>query len=803
MFDDRYMASAGTSSKAHLNGNPHFSDPARERNSQFDRNLMLIAMLEIRMSLDKDSLADVEYSTLDLYDTICGSGVGGHRVPVHSSDYETYDFDRGYEIDKFAPVVMYGSLETIRSAHMQSLQTCDSSFAPEDVAHYVFCNLADHRSRNVPKHYLKLDAQQREYYSPFVMHRDRLCNANVEISIEDALARPPEFTDGLKDTPVRDKRFIDHYVAPAWSRGEENIHARLKQLSLKSWVYITSSANASVRPGMHRLLELPVFGSQGCSKLPGVDCSGPEQAANILKPGPVEVVNYEKTATFTRGRLLMRTLRCSQLVILFTGQACLAAPYSGHPTCYEGSLPLVSRPVYYSSRMWLRNLIAPPPSPPPFSPSPPPPSPSPPCPSPPPSPPYVQPQSELMATIRKAEEAACTSVYYLTTATRCDRLAVALTRSVLYDAISPPSSPPAEPTVESPPPPTPPPSPEIPTGMANSPVAAVRMSTYRVPTSQSGGTAELYADGYYMIPSDRSAMIGSLPTASQTALASCTPWQSAAPLPCVSGVVQSNCVSGTRHCDSEASNSLSPELELKLSGTPGSRRNRLWGLEIMLPSNQELASLFFESVESTGGAGYTVKVYKPDGSPVTCASQSEQTDSAGLRSDRKVQHICASGGASDADLYSLADAERILITLTGVYRQIWLKSVTVLEISLADDEPLGKTRNLPPRPPTRNLPPRPPRPPPLPILPPTPPASPSHACTFYTQKFYGSMTVLMLEPCGYDKTTCCASAHEHEAQGYEIDDAGCCKLFTGGVGLPVNNIHRLGYMSTRAGTGLV
>lgn len=792
MFDDRHMASAGTASTAHsnANGNPHFSDPAFD--SRFDRNLLLYAMLEIRMSLDKDSLADVEYSTLSLYDTICGSGVGGHRVPVNALDYETYDFEAGYEIHKFAPVVMYGSLETIRSAHMQSLQSCDQAFAPEDVAQHVFCTMADRRSRNLAKHYLKLDTLQREYYSPFVMHRDRLCNADVEISIEDALARPPQFTDNLYDTPIRNKFFLDYYVAPAWNRGEENIHSRLFELSLKSWVYITSSSDPSVRPGMHRLLELPVFGSQGCSALPGVDCSGPGVGPLILKPGPAEVASYERKArsldAFTRGRLLMRTLRCSQMVIDFTGEPCVAAPYSSEPNCYQGSLPIVSRPVYYSSKQWLRNLIAPPPSPPPFSPSPPPPSPSPPCPHPPPSPPLPRSQFQLMATIREVEESACTSVYFLTTSTRCNRLAVALTRSVLYEPIDPPSPPPAEPTVLSPPPPMPPPSPAIPSVMANSPVAAVRMSTYRVPKAKNHSTAELYADGYYMVPSDHSAMMTSLPTASQTALASCTPWQSAAPLPCVSGALQSNCVSGTRHCDSEASNLLNPKLELKLSGTPGSRRNRLWGLKITLPSNEELAGLFFESArDAPRGSGYTVKVYNPDGSPLPCASQSEQTDSAGLRSDREVQHICASGGASDADLYSLADAERVLITLTGAYRQIWFKSVTVMEISLADAE----------------LPPRPPRPPPLPMLPPTPPASPSYSCTFNTQQFYGSMTVLMLEPCGYNQATCCASAHEHGAQGYEVDDAGCCKLFTGAVGSLVANSLRLGYMSTRAGTGLV
>jgi hypothetical protein len=127
-FDDRKLASAGTASKAFMSGNPHYSDRAFD--AAFDRNLLLYAMLEIRMSLDKDSLSRIEYSTLDLYDMICGSGVGGYRVPLNDQHHDTYEFELGYEIEKFAPVVMYGSLETIRSAYMQDLQSCDSDFAP-------------------------------------------------------------------------------------------------------------------------------------------------------------------------------------------------------------------------------------------------------------------------------------------------------------------------------------------------------------------------------------------------------------------------------------------------------------------------------------------------------------------------------------------------------------------------------------------------------------------------------------------------------------------------------------------------
>ena len=45
--------------------------------------------------------------------------------------------------------------------------------------------------------YLRLDNLQRSHFSPFKLQRDRLCSANWDISIEDTLARPPQFTRPL------------------------------------------------------------------------------------------------------------------------------------------------------------------------------------------------------------------------------------------------------------------------------------------------------------------------------------------------------------------------------------------------------------------------------------------------------------------------------------------------------------------------------------------------------------------------------------------------------------------------------
>eukprot|EP00966_Prymnesium_polylepis_P053408 1234935-Prymnesium_polylepis.1 len=60
-----------------------------------------------------------------------------------------------------------------------------------------------------------------------------------------------------------------------------------------------------------------------------------------------------------------------------------------------------------------------------------PPSTPPPSPLSPPSPPFVESQSALMRRVRAFEEAACTSVYFLSTADRCNRLAIHLSEKVL------------------------------------------------------------------------------------------------------------------------------------------------------------------------------------------------------------------------------------------------------------------------------------------------------------------------------------------------------------------------------------
>ncbi|MBT97229.1 MAG: hypothetical protein CL902_01195 [Dehalococcoidia bacterium] len=238
-------------------------------------------------------------------------------------------------------------------------------------------------------------------------------------------------------------------------------------------------------------------------------------------------------------------------------------------------------------------------------------------------------------------------------------------------------------------------------------------------------------------------------------------------------------------------------MDIVLASTPASRGNRLWGLRIRLPDNEELASLFFKSAEPTGGKGYEVSVQKSDGSPVACQSQAAQTEASSPTSDRALLHMCASARASDAELYALGDALRVRISLPGSYRQLWIREIEIKEMSLS------------PR--YGELPPRPPYPPPLPALQNPDTAPQGHECAFSKHYFFRSIStsdsLVSREPCQLTQQQCCDIAHDNaermDIDAFEIDDAGCCLLISTESSILTHYTGRWGYLSDRAGTGVL
>lgn len=396
---------------------------------QFDRNLLLTATLEVFLSLEHEHRAGLPFSTAGVWDLMCGTDVAGYRVPVHAWQYETYD-TRRVEVDSFAPIVAYGSLDTLQSALAAIGDECPANFASRDLAQAMFCG-------RLASSQLALDARERAKASPFATLRDRMCNPAEEYSIEEAVARPPAFSSSLFDTSRNSKLFLKDMVVPAAHRGEEDV-SKTGLKSLRAWVYVTSSADPRVPAGMHRLLDIPVFSAAKCAQLPDAACSA---GGKRINSGTLASFAAASDSHVT-GRVALASKRCNRAVEEATGLTCERAPFAQVAGCSAEDLDLVERPEFYASVHWLRLLATPPPAPPPRPAKPPPPSLPPPAPLLPPPPPLELSTQSLKQTVLAFEEELCYTVYTLSSQTRCDRFAAQLSRRVFHKQSHPPALPP-------------------------------------------------------------------------------------------------------------------------------------------------------------------------------------------------------------------------------------------------------------------------------------------------------------------------------------------------------------------------
>ena len=783
-----YMAentSPGRKSQGYLSG---WEKQATSHTSLYDRNLLLYAMLEIMLSMGggetPHGLTELPFSTLRMHDRVCGggsdnqlystgSGPAGWRVATHDVASPTYDVS--VDANAFAPVVAMGSLETLQSMRESAIGSCVPGFNNEDPVDWLVCDVGDEA--------LRQDLHVRASQSPFVMQQSVWCNADVTYSIESAVGNPFFFTEDLYDTSLRDRFYIDDMRVPAQMRGEEKIDDAYKIKSLMSWVYVTSSGDpgpegrGGVRAGMHRLLDLPVFRSTPCSSIPNVKC-GPSSDAFLNSHLPLidHASDVAGHAVFKTGREAFPKHRCSSRVKSMTGISCYENVYASvggaSSTCTQSSLALRSEPTAYGAAHFVNRLMvvpSPSPPPPPPDPSPPPPPPSP---RPPPSPPAFVAQTEIMRQVREFEEQMCTSVYYMSQAARCERLAVQLTGRIYYHKTSPPLSPPVKP--EPPPPPPPPPLPQLPEGLIERRADEALLSTNRLPEEKAGYVVN---DGFYA--SDQSTLIASLAT---TAVDQRACVAGAPPLYCASGSRVERCVSAGRHCDTPDANSRDPWIELRWHPVPG---RYLWGVRVELPPTAQLAQLIV--------GGKELRLYGDRGQTIPCVEGDDEIYDVPQHNVLTI--LCPESEPSESNLHALGGAQRLRLTLKGEFRQIWFASIELIERSYLE---AGVSKRSPPPP-----------------LPPAHPPSPPEAqplvasCNFAPNAYVPSGTVVetRLEPCGFTSQQCCdelrASAGAFAI--YEIDDAGCCSLHTVSVNNPVTMLStdaaRTGHWTTESGTG--
>jgi len=863
-FTKDSSTSPGRLSEAYLAGmeNQHST-----HSGKWDRNLMVAAMLEIKLSMTGHAIDKINFDSLGLWDRICGgapniaisskdhtgAGPAGYRVPTspqYDPNLDTYNMNTGGDdvpVTDFSPLVAYGSLESLRSMRMGILASCPEGFLPSDGLAYQYCQNE--------QHYLAGEMLRRAEYAPFLLQRDIWCDPHKHVSIEQSVGNPEYFDEDLYDTEVKDRFRLDNLVVNAFLRGEEDIADKTwVKRSLYSWVYVTSSADRNVRAGMYRLIDLPVFREQSCSTLPNVQCSAGTAFTEIENPAPagaspailqifrernfyyrtvrtdeitrinsdLPLVDGLGTATSWRiGREALPMYRCSQMLTTYLGtDPCEHTPYQtpSRAQCSTFDLTLQSRPTMYGSKHWLLRLAPlPSPSPPPPPPNPRPP-PGPPSPNPPPAPPYRYSQNEVMAAIRGAEERMCTSVYYLSQTTRCERLAIELTQRWLMEFYSPPSIPPLS-AISPSPPPSPPPSPYMPAWMRPVTVTGAILSTFRIPVALPVGI-ELDTFGYYT--TDLAAIKTALSTTDQLHRACVV----GSPLGCQTASFTELCLNGGRRCGTSTENAENPYVETRFKLTDS---YYLWGIKVKLPRNTQLAERFIGTK--------TIEVWGIRDEPLPCAEGGDEV--VGVPENYELTIVCHLPTATDAQLYAMSGAYRVRMTLTGTFRQVWLEGVEPLERPLSE----AGVRTAPSPPP------------PLPHHPPSapcadtgdyagvcsravsdggcdctvgtiigdncrasceccaspPPPSPP-PCTFFANTWVDSTVSVRRthEPCGITKEACCAHKQEHEAEGagaFEIDDAGCCSLLYFDAGVALTDVtvgadtDRQGAYATRSGTG--
>lgn len=387
-----------------------------------------------------------------------------------------------------------------------------------------------------------------------------------------------------------------------------------------------------------------------------------------------------------------------------------------------------------------------------------------------------------MSFIRKAEERVCTSVYFLSQTTRCERLALDLTQRWLVEFTSPPNPPPILGTSPSPPP-TPPPSPSLPSGFSHVTNSSLtlsyvtttkaHLSTLRMPVQLPSGTP---LDNFGFYTNSVSDLQTTLATTSADQRA-CVP---EAPLTCVSGGLEEQCLNGRRRCQTESINLENPFVEIIFKITKGSY---LWGLEVTLPRNTQLSEKFVGQKK--------VEVFGTRDEPLPCGEGDREV--VGIPSDYKIVIVCHPAVATDGQIHALASAYRVKLTLPGTPRQVWLDRFRAMERPLSEAVDVAAPSPPPPRPST-------------------PPAPPSFvggaACTFYRQNWVDTADIAKYvhEQCGLTVQHCCDKKNEMSAAAFHIDDAGCCDLlfFTGErtlANVTVIEESRSGAWGTNAGTG--
>ena len=829
-FDD--PSHAGRGKLAPESANDAWSSP--EYDSDFDRNLLLYTTLEVAIALE---IPDSAFSVAKVWARMCDHG--SYLVPTRTDHHpRAYERPERAEVETFLPIVAYGSLNLLRST-MWAGGGDNPSLFPEDLVRHVVRSEA-------AGDWLQAEASDRFKYAPSVMQR-RYCDSEIQdVEISSCLGPPDPAPSFLFDIYRNDRIIsgvktvsdLEDGKAPTPEEGgvwmyanvqhqkAEVISETYKQFNLYSKVYVTSSDDPDIPPGIHDLLDLAVFADEPSCRttayakcrtsdfnreetytyrgLYGMPVTSTRRKGDwffTLMPAP----DYVPSGFATGVEIFTRSRYHSQLEP-FAGAVQEHRPvYNGIAGCQDvvkGNRYMQYLGTEDENELSVGELLnrlhhpTPPPPTPPTPPSPPPSAP-PPLP-PPPSAPRQYLRDELREFVFEAEKSFCTQVYWRTVDERCDELAVALTQRYHVNELPPPLLPP-QPPVGSPPP-LPPPQPPLDGTLVEVQLAGALLSTLRVPEAHSTeATTALVYDGKFFA-SGTSFDAQAVADLDPNQRARCIHGAPAAALPCVSAVTQDLCLDGTRACDrrlggSDAAaqrNSVDASLELELESPPRFRRAFLHSVKFFLPQTFELANLLFASNERTlGGSGYSVSALRGDGS--VAATATEVVTAA--PESRELEVLFAPTDDDPAVYRALADVKYVQLVLPGDFRQVWLDRVDIIEKAL--DLAL--------------LSPEPPSPPPRPRSPPAPPPV-AATCSFQPRHAVDDSAILRqdVEGCDLTQDACCraaASSYALEAgqiAGFLMSDHACCTTFVAEA-IARTNVVELSYanFAVTGGVGFV
>ena len=289
----------------------------------------------------------------------------------------------------------------------------------------------------------------------------------------------------------------------------------------------------------------------------------------------------------------------------------------------------------------------------------------------------------------------------------------------------------------------------------------------------------------------------------------CTQALQDAPLPCATGVTDSTCMDGTRPCshaeladDRAVENGLAPELMLDMDAPSWKRGKYIHKFLLHVPhDDHEYGPLLHSSLYSGdggGGVGYQILLYDAAGHLLQkqCRGDASQVLRSFVAGLYTYEHFCLEADATNEDVWTIAQARYVRLLLNGMWRQVWLQNLDVVERDL--DAVSNGTFYAPPpsaspSPPPYKTPP-PGAPPAQPSAPPSPETPPPgvgmgtvgglYGCNFFENKYYAESTYTVPaqdEPCLTTPQQCCYALIENRAvdpllNAYTIGPTGCCEL---------------------------